>query len=398
MTAQIINADCLVALELMPSNSIDSCVTDPPYHLQSIQKRFAKVGRNDKTWSKSGPHQRTANGFMNQTWDGGDIAFRPDVWIEVLRVLKPGGHLLAFGGTRTYHRLACAIEDAGFEIRDQIGWLYGSGFPKSHNQDGDWQGWGTALKPAWEPIVFARKPLNGTVAGNLAAWGVGAINVGGCRVAGAKPDTTRGAGGQHGAFSPLGAQGRIEDDGKGRWPANLIHDGSDEVLAAFPSSASKPGKPRSSAKPGDGWGMTATGAEYDDSGSAARFFYCAKASRSDRDDGLGAFEKKLRPSALARVSQLEGKEATRISGTKNSTANSHPTVKPTDLMRYLCRLVTPPGGTVLDPFTGSGSTGRGAVLEGFNFVGIELMENYAAIARARIAAVSPLAPDTGIFA
>ena len=319
--------------------------------------------------------------------------------------------------------ILCAIEDAGFEIRDQIGWVYGSGFPKSLDvskaidaklgavreltkagevkRDGyggdcdtgssssrprrdepatdearQWLGWGTALKPAWEPICVARKPLVGTVAANVLEHGTGGLNIGACRIEGAKPDTTRGAGGSRGRFGPLGAQGRIEDDGAGRWPANLIHDGSDEVLAAFPqapgqqapesfdapSSKSRNVYGERGRRPG-GFGdvgaargsAAPNGPMYTDAGSAARFFYCAKASQADRGAG-----------------------------------NSHQTVKPTALMRYLCRLVTPPGGTVLDPFLGSGSTGRAAAAEGFAFIGVELNAEYIAIARERITADAPL--------
>jgi site-specific DNA-methyltransferase (adenine-specific) len=417
LSVQIIHGDCRAALDYMPSNSVHSIVTDPPYALVSISKRFAKSGRTDSTASKSDPHQRFARGFMGKTWDNGSTAFDPEFWFDAMRVLRPGGHVLAFGGTRTYHRLACAIEDAGFEIRDQIGWLYGSGFPKSHNQGGEWEGWGTALKPAWEPIVVARKPLDGTNAQNLARWGVGALNIDGCRVDGVKgvPASVRRAaqGVTFGDLSQDPGTGSGWDPNVGRWPANIIHDGSDEVLDAFPADL-KSGTgavKRASGKGGDA--SASIGAEsrpagtpmlsYGDRGSAARFFYCAKASRKDRDNGLSDFEKKLRPSSMARVSQLEGLETTRISGTKNPIANSHPTVKPTPLMQYLCRLVTPPGGTVLDPFMGSGSTGRGAVLEGFNFIGCELSEEYVAISRARIAAVEDTSPapneiaDAGVF-
>jgi site-specific DNA-methyltransferase (adenine-specific) len=369
MSVQIIHGDSRAALEYMPSNSIDSVVTDPPYALVSISKRFGKEGAAPAKAGATGAYQRASAGFMGKTWDTGETAFDPAFWADVLRVLKPGGHVLAFGGTRTYHRLACAVEDAGFEIRDQIGWLYGSGFPKSHNQSGYWEGWGTALKPAWEPIVVARKPLAGTVAGNLALWGVGALNIDGGRIAIVEGDAAGywpadngdvrkierdvfGAGQTGGARSQLG-----------RWPANVIHSGEPDVLEAL--------------------------------GAPSRFFYCAKASRADRDHGLDAFEKK--PAGL--VSNTSGQHMTRRDEGYEvaKRANAHPTVKPTDLMRYLCRLVTPPGGTVLDPFMGSGSTGRGAVMEGFNFIGCELDADYTAIARARIAAVTP-APTEGVFA
>ena len=343
--------DCLETLRAMPDNSVDSIVTDPPYGLS----------------------------FMGKKWDY-DVP-TVEVWAECLRVLKPGGHLLAFAGTRTQHRMAVRIEDAGFEIRDLIAWVYGSGFPKSldvskaidkaagavrevigahpnpaGNKAGgnslnmsavgmpteafitapatdaarQWQGWGTALKPALEPITVARKPLSGTVAANVLEHGTGALNIDGCRV-GAEVRYNAPAGNAKNpntATGPAQAGGfgmKADSEGTtvaGRWPANLIHDGSDE-----------------SAEP---------------LGSAARFFYCAKASKSDRGD-----------------------------------VNNHPTVKPTELMRYLVRLVTPLGGVVLDPFTGSGSTGKAAILEGMVFIGCELSEEYVRIAEARIAAVLP---------
>ena len=326
--------DCLDVLRTMADASVDSIVTDPPYGLS----------------------------FMGKKWDY-DVP-SVAIWAECLRVLKPGGHLLAFAGTRTQHRMAVRIEDAGFDIRDIIAWVYGSGFPKSHNLSGDWQGFGTALKPALEPITVARKPFAGTVAANVLAHGTGAINVDGCRV-GMDGGTSRS--GQ--AAYPTNQDG-TEDRSQswartghgivpiaaGRWPANLIHDGSDEVTGLLTD--------------------------------AARFFYCAKASKRDRDEGLEAFEAKRTGAmqATADGSMLTG------SGNERTTtrANHHPTVKPTDLMRYLCRLVTPPCGIVLDPFTGSGSTGKAAMREGFNFIGIERDPEYIAIASSRIAqAVSP---------
>ena len=322
--------DCLEVMRGFADASIDAIVTDPPYGLS----------------------------FMGKRWDY-DVP-SVEVWTECLRVLKPGGHLLAFAGTRTQHRMAVRIEDAGFEIRDMIAWVYGSGFPKSHNLAGDWQGWGTALKPALEPITVARKPLAGIVADNVMEWGTGALNIDGCRV---HADDAKGGTYTVKRFAP-GAS--VNSDGNwkqevdftgemkpGRWPANLIHDGSDEVVDLL--------------------------------GSAARFFYCAKASKADRDEGLEGFEVKRTGGmqATADGSMLTG------SGNERTTAraNTHPTVKPTDLMRYLCRLVTPPGGTVLDPFMGSGSTGKAAKLEGFDFVGIERDQDYFQIAQARIAAV-----------
>jgi DNA modification methylase len=280
---EVIQGDCRDAMPNIPENSIDAIVTDPPYGLA----------------------------FMGKTWD--HAVPGPEFFAAMLRVAKPGAHLVAFGGTRLYHRMTVAIEDAGWEVRDSLMWLYGSGFPKSHN--GPWGG--TALKPAWEPIVLARKPLDGTVAANHMRHGCGGLNVDGCRVG--TDDNLNGGGYSGGTpktmFSGLGRlQPNQFEQPSGRWPANLI------------------------------LGEGVTDAEW------SRFFYCPKASKADRDEN-----------------------------------NTHPTVKPTDLMRYLCRLVTPQGGTVLDPFTGSGSTGKAAILEGFNFIGIERDTEYVNIAKARIA-------------
>jgi DNA modification methylase len=381
----LLHGDCRVRLKELADCSVDSVVCDPPYEL----------------------------GFMGKGWDASGVAYDVDLWGEVLRVLKPGGHLLAFGGSRTYHRLACAVEDAGFEIRDQIMWVYGSGFPKSLDvskaidkmagAEGEvvgerrfgttstgqgsgwnpnavaatgrqevrapatpeaqrWQGWGTALKPAHEPVVVARKPLVGTVAGNVLEWGVGAINIDGCRVEmGDEYDPTKirrqqsSAGAIEGAFGAASLIGKEIATYKpgGRWPANFIHDGSDEVLTLFPED-----KPQS--------------------GSAARFFYCAKAGKKERNAGLdGMPEKRPDQRTTTGMGTFDEKGVAKQS-------NHHPTVKPINLMRYLCRLVTPPGGTVLDPFLGSGTTGIAATLEGFDFIGIEQDAEYLTIAEARI--------------
>ncbi|MDW9650811.1 site-specific DNA-methyltransferase [Sinorhizobium meliloti] len=383
-------ADCRDALRSLADSSIDSVVCDPPYALVSIQKRFGKPG----SAPAKDVYGRGAAGFMGKQWDTGEVAFSEEFWAEVPRVLKPGGHVVAFSGTRTYHRMAVAIEDAGFEIRDQLGWVYGSGFPKSHNQHGDWEGWGTALKPAWEPIALARKPLAGTVAANLAEWGVGAINVDGCRIEG--EDVPEGRS-RHGGGLMQGSSFQMPDSRSsmpaGRWPANIVHDGSDEVLAAFPDVKARGNKgPSTSAHDGNivygKYGKASSGDEYNhdtpgDSGSAARFFYCAKASRADRDAGLDHLPKK----AGGMVSNTSGQHITRREEGYEPTprANTHPTVKPTTLMQWLCRLVTPPGGVILDPFMGSGSTGKAAVLEDFQFVGCEREDEYMPIATARIA-------------
>jgi site-specific DNA-methyltransferase (adenine-specific) len=431
--------DCRDRLKELPDNSIDSIVTDPPYEL----------------------------GFMGKSWDASGVAYDVRVWQECLRVLKPGGHLLSFGGSRTYHRMACAIEDAGFQIRDQIMWVYGSGFPKSLNisksiegllttgsanktafknlageqvergnwgiakqqfthgqrdtnydetasatvlgklepttaEAKEWDGWGTALKPAHEPIVLARKPLVGTVANNVLTHGTGGINIDGCRVG----NETRTYGGMSANQPDVGTfrddnwtPKEIEVTVAGRFPANFIHDGSDEVLELFPDTGKSTGgrigkKSMSNVTNVPAGQFEAGDPGYGDSGSASRFFYCAKASKKDRNEGLDGFEEKqtLGGGGLTAEIKEDGSYETASAGgkfgsVKAKQTNHHPTVKPTDLMRYLCRLVTPPNGTVLDPFTGSGSTGKAAVLEGFGFIGVEQSEEYIAIAEARIKSV-----------
>jgi site-specific DNA-methyltransferase (adenine-specific) len=428
---KLIHGDCLEKLKELPDCSVDSVVTDPPYGLS----------------------------FMGKKWDY-DVP-SVEVWKECLRVLKPGGHLLAFAGTRTQHRMAVRIEDAGFEIRDMIAWVYGSGFPKSldvskaidkaagaererigrkesardcprregwerpHHLDPDsnskfitapatdaarqWAGWGTALKPALEPITVARKPLGEkTVAANVLEHGTGAINVDGCRVGHDEtlPKMSGKAilGGSSDGWDrpwkndPDGlarrqsaADAAIEKcNALGRWPANFIHDGSEEVLALFPTGA-KPKPERRGKKGGSGFGLfndektaeTLGVWPADEGGSSARFFYCAKASKKDRDEGCEGLAEKL----VVRMATQNGTSDTPSKAMERFAAaarNHHPTVKPTDLMRYLCRLVTPPKGIVLDPFMGSGSTGKAAALEGFNFIGIEREESYMEIAEARV--------------
>jgi site-specific DNA-methyltransferase (adenine-specific) len=334
-------------LKTIPDCSIDSIVTDPPYALVSIVKRF---GKSDSAPAKGNEaYQRASAGFMGKQWDTGETAFATEFWAECLRVLKPGGHVVAFSGTRTYHRMACAIEDAGFEIRDQLQWLYGSGFPKSHNA-GD--GWGTALKPACEPVCFGRKSLIGTVAANVLEHGTGAINIDGCRVECGERDardaTAKTTPSQFGAMGGSKAVGMTS---LGRWPANIIHDGSEEVIAAFPESGPASSGGFGGIDPGmwSGKKQAERGGHDDNGGSAARFFYTAKADASDR------------------------------------IGSRHPTVKPVDLMQWLCRLVTPKGGTVLDPFAGTGTTGEAAFREGFNAVLIEREEEYQADIRRRMA-------------
>ena len=406
---QLLLGDCRERLKELPDCSVDSIVTDPPYEL----------------------------GFMGKSWDASGVAYDVTVWQECLRVLKHGGHLLSFGGSRTYHRMACAIEDAGFQIRDQIMWVYGSGFPKSLNiskaidkaagaereviavgqyadkgrvksnsqvdignslnslvtapataEAEEWDGWGTALKPAHEPIVLARKPLDGTVANNVLTHGTGGINIDGCRV-GNEGGTAKGtfpnqeSNGIYG--DGLNGACEIKQLDAGRFPANFIHDGSDEVVELFPDSkAPKPYRGEQYKETSMfGIGGVNHDSEYGDSGSAARFFYCAKASKKDRNEGLEGMQLQRRAGLERSDREGELDDLSERFRTQPS-ANFHPTVKPTDLMRYLCRLITPPNGTVLDPFTGSGSTGKAAVLEGFSFIGVEQSEEYIAIAKARI--------------
>jgi site-specific DNA-methyltransferase (adenine-specific) len=367
--------DCIEVLASLPENSVDSCVVDPPYHLTSIVKRFggdmpprteATVGKHD--------YGRHATGFMGKTWDGGDIAFRVDTWMAIYRVLKPGAYILAFASTRGFGRMSVAIEDAGFVVHPMIAWVFGSGFPKAtrikaEGFDGFRYG-GQALKPAIEPIFMGQKPFseeNGTA--NIIKHGTGAINIDGCRVGDADTRNLKRGGGndfphEDDGWTPVSV---LVGSANGRWPANLIHDGSDEVLDAFPEAPGQqqdidPSAP--SNKTGIVYGKmnrhgekcadarysdkgstnfaALPGMRRNDSGSAARFFYSSKA---DSDDRIGS---------------------------------KHPTVKPVDLMRYLVRLVTPPGGTVLDCFAGTGTTGEAAWREGMKAILIERELEYQA--------------------
>jgi site-specific DNA-methyltransferase (adenine-specific) len=401
-------------MRTLDENSVDTCITDPPYEL----------------------------GFMGKKWDSSGVAFQLETWQAVFRVLKPGALLLAFGGTRTYHRIACAIEDAGFEIRDTIAWVYGSGFPKSYDiskgidkQAGAerevterrphapnagaarfgqaecteyvyslpstpeaqlWHGWGTALKPAFEPIVVAMKPIDGTFANNALTWGVAGLWIDGGRV---KTDEaayfvtdkepTNADGQVYGWAKYEALHKRGGGNSQGRFPANFIHDGSDEVVGLFPQC--KAGIARNTLRKdsynNSSYSITGQTPDigYGDSGSAARFFYCAKASRSERNAGLeGMPEREWRgqmPKNDPDFIRSDG--AVR---TKNlPRQNFHPTVKPLALMRYLVRLTkTPTGGVVLDPFMGSGTTGIACVLEGREFIGIEREADYLEIAEKRI--------------
>jgi DNA modification methylase len=439
MSVKILTGDCRDVLKTLPDASVDSIVTDPPYHLTTGKK--GGTGQQSLNLNSPAGRARIGTGFMGMAWDGGDIAQDPAMWAECLRVLKPGGHLLAFSGTRTQHRMVCAIEDAGFEIRDQAGWMYGSGFPKNLDvsktidkgagatrevvgkmvtntgmQGGNfknkssqgeiditvaatdeakrWEGWGTALKPAWEPICVARKPLIGTVAANVLEHGTGALNIDGCRVHTDDVLQLGKTGLASEKFFTKGDAPAVEKHQNllGRWPANLLHDGSPEVVALFPAEAgaSAPVTVRNGDKFRSTYGAFAgntdeAGSTFQgDSGSAARFFWCPKTSPSDRHDGLGHVPTQFQQGSTLRHAEALGKER---------KGNHHPTVKPTELMRYLCRLVTPPGGTVLDPFMGSGSTLKAAELEGFDAIGIELDPAYVTIAQSRISSDMPLFKD-----
>lgn len=318
MHIRLEQGDSLQILKYVQDNSIDSCVCDPPYGIS----------------------------MMGLRWDY-DVP-SVELWKEVFRVLKPGAHLLSFFGTRTYHRGVTNLEDAGFEIRDQIGWCFGSGFPKSLNLEGELEGWGTALKPAWEPIVLARKPFKGSVSNNMLEHKTGALNIDGCRIEGEPWKSHKATGLGTVKFFTEGETPVINKSPHelGRWPANFIHNGDEEVVKLL--------------------------------GDAARFFYCAKVSVSERDEGLSDLE----DSTLNRVNPGGIENDPKWAPVKRK--NNHPTVKPIKLMSYLCRLITPPGGTVLDPFMGSGSTGVGAVKEGFNFIGVELDPHFYEIAKKRI--------------
>ena len=388
----ILSGDCIESLKRFPDNSVDAVVTDPPYGL-SKEPDMSEVLRH---WLNGDDYQHRGKGFMGKSWDS--FVPGPAVWREVLRVLKPGGHVLSFFGTRTYDLGVIAMRLAGFEIRDQLAWMYGSGFPKSldyaadpvesrkqgrrvpkpefvgHPQE---EGYGTALKPAQEPIVLARKPLVGTVAANVLTHGTGGINVDGGRVGDQLMERTASDGtfkSSNGSMSGHNT-GRVKlDSVRGRWPANVILDEAAGVLLDEQTGSLKGGTAirRNNTAGGETSYSKAHAPEtpdlgYGDSGGASRFFYCPKASKAEREKGLECFP------VIA---------PTEVTGRKNT----HPTVKPVALMRYLVRLITPPGGIVLDPYTGSGTTGIAAKLEGFRFVGLELSEEYCTIARARIEA------------
>lgn len=391
---KIYNGDMLDMLQVIEHESIDAIVCDPPYEL----------------------------GFMNKSWDSTGIAFKKETWQNCFEVLKPGGYLLAFGGSRTYHRIACAIEDAGFEIRDCVMYLYGCGFSKSYNiglaidkkngvesekpttagnydikkSQNEWQGWGTCLKPAYEPIIVARKPFKGSVVDNIIKYRVGGLNIDECRVGETggikKVNIIKNSGSK---ICRFGCDGDKIETGEGRFPANVITDGSEEVAKGMPNTTSQynPEKKHQNEINRENEDILKYGYKqrietgFNDSGSAMRYFYSAKASKKDRDEGLDAFQDKTFHSVL---NQKNG-SGDRLDGAKTPIRkNIHPTCKPTELMQYLVRLVSPKGATILDPFMGSGSTGKAVMFENrerdanYKFIGIELTDEYLPIAQARI--------------
>lgn len=404
----VINMECKLGMQLMiADNSIDAIVTDPPYGL-SKQPKMEEVLKH---WLAGDDYNATGSGFMGKTWD--NFVPGPSIWKEAYRCLKPGAWAVVFAGSRTQDLMALSLRLAGFEIMDTGMWLYGSGFPKSldiskaidktlgakgskgevtgnsgkkrscmagdfkggeyhdyipaTNQAKQWEGFGTALKPAYEPFILARKPLDGTYANNVLKHGVGGLNIDGCRL----PDGDR-------------------------FPANVIHDGSDCIIDSLPITTTGTIKEVASG----GSDMSSGNISHDrkngrppqpktklgDKGSAARYFYCAKASKKDRDEGLENLSVTSAGEMTGgREEGSDGLNSPRAgAGRTTGARNIHPTVKPTELMRYLCRLVTPPNGLILDPFSGSGSTGKGAVLEGFNFIGFEMDDKYCEIANERI--------------
>lgn len=386
---KLYQGNMLDMLEVIESNSIDSIVTDSPYELN----------------------------FMGKGWDNAGVSFQKETWGKCYEVLKPGGYLLAFGGSRTFHRVACAIEDAGFEIRDTIMWLYGSGFPKSMNiglaidkKNGveiknEWKGWGTCLKPSFEPIIMARKPFKGSCIDNVIKWGVGGINIDECRIEtnGEQVDI------HHTKGASMFNQGNYKEINRfnstqGRFPANTIltYDQItfDEVCGGFPNTKGN-GNIRHNKNNGKGYNCYSNYGDcetkgYEGSGSASRYFYCAKASKKDRDEGLEEFGQQ-------KVNDGRKKDADNaFQGGATLRHNIHPTVKPTELMQYLIRLVTPNNGTILDPFMGSGSTGKAVMYENkdrnknYKYIGIELTEEYLPISKARIEYVCNLKEENKI--
>ena len=396
----LLNGDCIEQMQKLIDDGVqvDSIVTDPPYHLTSIVNRYSKENSAPPT-SKSmgGAFVRVSKGFMGKEWDGGDIAFRPETWELALKLLKPGGYVLAFSASRNYHRMAVAIEDAGFEIRDQMMWLYGSGFPKSLNLG---NGWGTALKPAHEPIVMARKSLEGTNKQNMEKYGVGGINIDGCRIEGEV---------KHPPNNPDFRDAAKQAMAKGG--VDKLSFGQDRDAPIKRKTTNRKSRSKDGVWTDGNSGMKAEGSQFADADPKGRFpanvmhggletewakyFYCPKVSKSERNQGLEDFPVKKSKGGGGTsndtwyeddVNSASGK----FGSEKAPSKNTHPTVKPQELMKYLCRMVTPKGGTVLDIFMGSGSTGMAAKDEGFDFIGIERDKEYFKIAEKRIKITAPL--------
>jgi site-specific DNA-methyltransferase (adenine-specific) len=396
MTVRLLTGDCREVLRTLDAESVGAVVTDPPYELlQASRSGSRRINNPDNPYARN----ERRGGFMGKTWDATGVAFEPETWRAVSRVLKPGGHIVAFGGTRTFHRLTCAIEDAGFEIRDCLSYLYGSGFPKSHNLPG---GLGTALKPAWEPIILARKPLIGTVAATVERHGTGALNIDDCRIEGSTGNGVWGSSNatidQQRVFnaSPEMSEYRSERHDLGRWPANVVLD--EAAAAALDAQVGHLHGSGNKADTGNGADNPYSASSFhvsyagranrdygSEGGGPSRFFYTAKASRSERNAGLDGMPER-RCGTMEDDEYAWEREAERGRKPRNAMrANHHPTVKSLSLMRWLCRLITPPDGLILDPFTGSGTTGCAAVQEGFRFAGIEQDIDYLDIARRRIA-------------
>ncbi len=374
---KLFNGDSLIELKQLEDNSVDSVVTDPPYGLS----------------------------FMGKKWDY-DVP-SVELWKEVYRVLKPGGHLLSFTGSRTYHKIASGIEESGFEIRDMINWIYSTGMPKSLNvgkkitDDSQWEGWGTQLKPSHEPIVMARKPISEkTIVDNVLRWGTGAINIDKSRVPMYEGEVKVGGFGNE----KIGFANQSKDLKRnvewvertdGRFPTNTIHDGSEEVTSFFPNSKGAGGSTPQVKVTGYGDIIGKGKNDYlggerktfnSGDGSASRFFYCAKPSRNERDLGLEDFQKKLNTHSTYGLHSDQGliNNGRNPENRNREVANHHPTIKPIKLMEYLVNLVTPKGGIVLDPFMGSGTTGMATVKNGFGFIGVEREKDYFEIAEARV--------------
>ena len=432
MDFNLYNGDCLDVLKTLPDNSVDSIVTDPPYGLSNQSQD--DIIKCLTAWLADEAYTHGSSGFMGKKWDS--FVPSPTVWKECLRVLKHGGHIACFAGSRTQDLMGISLRLAGFEMRDVVMWVYGSGFPKgldiakgidkelgltpielgankwdgrkpngglnkvfgdykgndstiketigNSDQAKQWEGWNTNLKPSYEPIILARKPLDGTVVNNVLKHGVGGLNIDACRVGTSENDLK----GLYRATTENNSERNWKNTSKqviqnpivlekGRYPANLIHDGSDSVEALFPYTKCSDNKIGQKNGGTFGTGKSILYNQKGSEGSASRYFYCAKASKADRDEGLEGFELKSNMRVNAPRMNEEQKTASKL-------GNFHPTIKPTALMQYITKLITPLNGTVLDPFMGSGSTGKACMLEGFNFTGIELSSEYLAIAEARI--------------